>query len=91
MNFKDLSEFVQLVLEQKQKGVYLTGGRLSEWGSDDHISDLESRISEMTYWRDKQKRGSENRANYSRVVQKLKNELKSAKIYAEKRKLNEND
>ena len=45
----------------------------------------------MPYWRDKQKRGSENRANYSRVVQKLKNELKSAKIYAEKRKLNEND
>lgn len=91
MIYRDLSEFVQLVLENKRRSADLTGGRISEWGSDEHISDLENRISEMCYWRDKQKKGTETRANYSRVVQKLKMELKSAKIYAERRRLNEHD
>jgi hypothetical protein len=91
MNFRELSEYIQLVLEQKKRPAELSGGRISEWGSDDHISDLEHRIQEMCYWRDKQKKGSESRANYSRVVQKLKTELRSAKLHAERIKLNEND
>lgn len=91
MNYRNLSEFIHLVLEQKERSADLSGGRISEWGSDDHISDLENRISEMCYWRDKQRKGTETRANYSRVVQRLKMELKSAKVYAEKRKLNEHD
>jgi hypothetical protein len=59
-------------------------------GSKKHVKDLEARIASLTTWRDKQKRGSESRANYSRLISRLKGELASAKRAAAKKKIKEN-
>lgn len=59
-------------------------------GSKKHVKDLEARIASLTTWRDKQKRGSESRANYSRLISRLKSELASAKRAADKKKIKEN-
>lgn len=53
-------------------------------GSLKHIRDLEARIKSLLMWREKQKRGSESRANYSRLISKLKAELASARRQAAK-------
>jgi len=76
-----LKEFVSLVIESKIREADVTDGKAA-WGSDEHISDLEMRIVDLTSWRDRQRRGSEARANYSRLVSKLKSELASAKRHA---------
>jgi hypothetical protein len=55
-------------------------------GSSKHVRDLESRIESLVMWRDRCKRGSEQRANYSRLVSRLKAELASAKHVAEKKR-----
>jgi len=75
-----LRELIKLiVLEGRLREAEISGDRKVPWGSDEHISDLENRISELSRWRDKQKRGSESRANYSRLISKLKSELSSAR------------
>lgn len=84
-----LVEYIQLIVEKKMKEAHLSGGKVADWGSDEHISDLESRWYDMCTWRDKYPRGSESRANYSRLASKLKSELKSAKKHAERQKLQE--
>ena len=68
-----------LILERKMREAQLTGNKVAAWGSKEHIGDLETRISDMISWRDRQRKGSEARANYSRIVQRLKSELRSAK------------
>ena len=84
-----LVEFVQLFCERKVREAQLSGDRNAEWGSDEHISDLESRWHDMCSWRDRQPKGSEARANYARIAHKLKSEMKSAKKHAERKKLQE--
>jgi hypothetical protein len=84
-----LAEFINLFFERKVREAQLSGGRTTEWGSDEHISDLENRWHEMCSWRDWQPKGSETRANYARVAHKLKSEMKSAKKHAERKKLQE--
>jgi len=76
-----LYEFIKLTIlnEGRLREAEISGDRKVPWGSDEHISDLENRISELSRWRDKQKRGSESRANYSRLISKLKSELSSAR------------
>lgn len=81
-----LSEFIELVVEQKVREADVSDGSRVPHGSSKHIKDLESRIESLLGWRDKQKRGSEARANYSRVIQRLKGELNSAKRAAAKGK-----
>ncbi|NDD59069.1 MAG: hypothetical protein EBZ47_07475 [Chlamydiae bacterium] len=76
-----LKEFVSLVIESKIREADVTDGKAA-WGSDEHISDLETRIVDLMRWRDRQRRGSEARANYSRLVSKLKSELASAKRHS---------
>ena len=73
-----LLEFIELVLERNRQA-QLSGDRSTEWGSDDHVSDLEARCAEMTYWRDKHPRGSERRGHYKNVLGHLKRELQSAR------------
>lgn len=87
MDNKILIEYVQLLLEKKIKEAQLSGGRTALWGSEEHIADLENRWREMCSWRDKYPKGTENRANYSRLANRLKAEMKSAKKYHEKSKL----
>jgi hypothetical protein len=84
-----LVEFINLFFERKVREAQLSGGRTTEWGSDEHLSDLENRWYEMCSWRDRQPKGSEARANYARVAHRLKSEMKSAKKHSEKKKLQE--
>jgi len=74
-----LVEYVKLVLEGEVKQAHLSGGRTADWGSDDHVADLESRCADIVYWRDKYPRGSEKRGHYRNVYNQLKKELQSAR------------
>lgn len=82
-----IREFVEeTIAEARVREADVTGGKVP-FGSDKHIADLEKRIRELVPWRDRQRKGSETRANYSRIINKLKGELASAKRQAEKAKL----
>jgi len=76
-----LKEYITLLVEAKIREVDITSGK-ALWGSPEHISDLESRIVDLTNWRDKYRRGTEARANYSRLVSRLRAEMASAKKHA---------
>jgi len=80
-----LVKYIQTIFEESHmREADITGGKKAPWGSKKHLKDLETRIAELTSWRDKQRKGSENRANYSRLINKLKAEYKSAKRHSEK-------
>lgn len=81
-----LNEFIELVIERKVREADVSDGSRVPHGSSKHVKDLQQRIKDLTAWRDKQKRGTEARANYSRVIQRLKAELGSAKRASEKGK-----
>ena len=83
-----VEEYVRLVLETKLREVDITDGKATH-GSDKHIADLQNRIDDLTKWRDKQRRGSEARANYARLISRLRSELKSAQRQASKKKISE--
>lgn len=74
-----IETYVRLVLEVQRRQANLTGDRVTDWGSEDHISDLETRCSDAAYWRDKYPKGSERRGHYRNVYNHLKRELQSAK------------
>jgi hypothetical protein len=79
-----LAEYVALIVEKKMREADVSDGSRVPHGSLKHIKDLEGRITSLTMWRDKQKRGSEARANYSRLIGRLKAELASARKAAAK-------
>ncbi len=81
-----LNEFIELVVEKKMREADVSDGSRVPHGSSKHIKDLEGRIKGLCAWRDKQKRGSEARANYSRLISRLKGELGSARRAAAKSK-----
>lgn len=66
-----------LLTERRLRETEITGGKKVQHGSRKHISDLKRRIRELEHWRLKEKRGSERRANYSRIINILKRELRS--------------
>lgn len=81
-----LKEYVRNVLVEKRiREADITGGKKTSWGSREHVRDLEVRIADLVAWRDKQPRGTEMRANYSRLVSRLRNELSSAQRAASSR------
>ena len=84
-----LRELIKLIVleEGRLREAEVSGDRKVPWGSDEHIFDLEKRIADLSHWRDKQKRGSESRANYSRLISKLRSELVSARRQNEKLKV----
>lgn len=80
----ELRTFIRkLLLEKRMREAQLSGNKVSPWGSSEHIADLETRIADMISWRDRQRKGSEVRANYSRIVQRLRSELRSARRNSE--------
>lgn len=79
-----LSEFINLVVEQNALDVEISSGEYVPRGSTKHIKDLEVRIADLSRWRDKLRRGSEARANYSRLISRLRAELASARRAAAK-------
>lgn len=83
-----LREYIELVIAEGRQA-HLTGDRSCDWGHEDHISDLESRVADARYWRDKYPRGSEKRARYRDVVSHLQRELQSAKRTKNQSTINE--
>lgn len=80
---EDLRKYISTLIETRIREADTTDGK-APWGSQEHVGDLEMRIIDLSRWRDKQRRGSEARANYSRLISKLKAELASAKRHAQK-------
>lgn len=75
-----IREFILEVLtEKKIREVDHSDGTKVPHGSSKHVKDLETRIKGLVIWRDKAKRGSEQRANYSRLISRLKGELASTR------------
>lgn len=85
MEKNDLKEFIELVIEARLREVDITDGKTS-YGSEEHIIDLQNRIEDLIKWRDKQRKGTEARANYARLIARLRSELKSAQRQLNKRK-----
>jgi hypothetical protein len=84
---ESIKEFVvEVILEKRIREVDVSDGSRVPHGSEKHIKDLEVRIADLSRWRDKQRRGSEARANYSRLISRLKGELSSARRQATKAK-----
>ena len=86
-----LVEYIRLLAqEQLEEGrmreADVSDGSKVPHGSEKHVKDLEVRISDLTRWRDKQRKGSESRANYARLISRLKAELRSAQRAAAKDK-----
>lgn len=77
---KIIREYVRLLLNEAKKirEVEVTDGKRVKVGSRKHVSDLKRRIRELSTWRDRQKKGSDRRADYSRIISRLKAELKQA-------------
>lgn len=74
------------MVERKMREAEVSDGSVVPHGSSKHIKDLEIRIADLSRWRNKQRRGSEARANYARVISRLKSELTSARRASEKKK-----
>lgn len=75
-----LREYLELVVtEKRMREADISDGSRVKHGSRKHIKDLETRIASLEMWRKKHKRGSEARANYSRLISRLKGELSSAR------------
>jgi hypothetical protein len=73
-----LLEYVKLILEKKIREADISDGQKAKWGSKKHVSDLQRRLKDAEYWRDKQKKGSEKRAYYRGIVNDIKRQLKNA-------------
>ena len=88
MDRRLIRDFISATLqEKKMREVDVSDGSRVPHGSSKHIKDLQARITGLEMWRNKQKRGTEARANYSRLISRLKSELASAKRQAMKESL----
>ena len=90
-----LREYIKLVIlsenrKSKIREVDISGDRKVPHGCDAHIKDLEERIKEIEYWRDKTPRRSVKRYHWITVLRQLREELRSAKR-ANQNAINEKD
>lgn len=76
--------FDEFLFERPVRQAQLSKNRTSKWGSKDHIRDLQNRMIDAAYWRDKCPKGSERRAHYRGIYKHLKNELDKAKKSSQK-------
>lgn len=74
----------EFLFERPVRQAQLSKNRTSKWGSREHVRDLEDRVADAAYWRDKCPKGSERRAHYRGIFKHLKNELDKAKKSAYK-------
>jgi hypothetical protein len=80
-----IKNYIKLMIENMRiKQAHISDGTSVSWGSPEHISDLELRINNLITWRDRQQKGSASRANYARLIDQLKSELRSARRASEK-------
>lgn len=84
---EQLGALVDEVLDEarlRESEVSLSDGTSVRYASREHIQDLERRLKELLFWRDKHKRGSDARGNYARVINRVRGDLTSAKRHAER-------
>lgn len=86
MDEKLIETYVRLIVEAQTKQAHLSKDRVSDWGSSEHIDDLEARCADAAYWKEKYPRGSERRSHYRNIYTQLKRELQSAR---KKQQINE--
>jgi len=86
-NHKQLNVLIDLMVERKIREAEVSDGTIVPHGSNKHIKDLESRIADLNKWKNNQRRGSEARANYARLISRLKSELTSARKASDKKSL----
>jgi hypothetical protein len=84
-----LLEYVKLIIEKKTRQVKLIDGSITEWGSGDHISELERQVQDIQHRKLHSPRGSSTRADYTRAEARIKSELASAKRTADRKNLQE--
>ena len=90
-NKEALVEYIKLIVESRVREAHLTGGRISEWGSSEHIADLDEQIAEIQKRKSRHGRGSAVRAEWAKVEARLRAELKSAHRHASQQMLSEKD
>ena len=88
-----LRELIKLIVleEGRIREAEISGDRKVPWGCKDHIDDLEKRVVDAEYWRNKHPRGSAKRYHWGTVLKQLKEELKSARKTAEQKQLHEKE
>jgi hypothetical protein len=80
-----LKDYIRALVETRLRETDISDGSRVPFGSKKHVSDLELRIADLERWRDRQRRGSEARANYARLISRLRSELRSAGRYSERK------
>jgi hypothetical protein len=80
-----LKDYIRILVESRLRETDISDGSRVPFGSNKHIADLELRIVDLEKWRDRQRRGSETRANYARLISRLRAELRSAERYSERK------
>lgn len=73
----------------KDVEIPLSSGRMTSFGSQEHINDLENRIADLIRVRSYQPRGSKSKYTLSQAISSLKSELQSAKRTLEKNRPND--
>jgi hypothetical protein len=80
-----LKNYIRALVESRLRETDITDGSRVPFGSKKHIEDLENRVSDLERWRDRQRRGTEARATYARLISRLRSELRSAYSYSERK------
>jgi RNA polymerase-interacting CarD/CdnL/TRCF family regulator len=80
-----LKNYIRALVESRLRETDITDGSRVPFGSKKHVADLETRITDLERWRDRQRRGTEARANYARLIGRLRSELRAAGRYAERK------
>lgn len=78
-----LKEYITVILEKKLKEEDSASNLLQ---LEEKEKELLSRITSLIAWRDSSKKGSINRDNYSRIISRLRAELKSVNRQIQKQK-----
>ena len=74
------------LVERRIREAELSDGSKSPWGSKEHVRELRASIADLERYRNQQRRGSDARATYTRALQRLKAQLRSAENAAAKQK-----
>lgn len=78
-----LLEYIQLVTEAHS--ITLENGATVEYGSDDHLTELEEMVKKLEFYRNKYKNGSSDRDTFARPRNKLVARIKKIKRKRERR------
>ena len=65
-----------MLVERADKDVELFSGTSVPYYSDEHIDDLLRRLDELDRWRKRYRRGTDARATCTRMIQRLRVELR---------------